>query len=73
MLTNPSQLHYAEFALHYELLKEHEREERKTEAWNYQLISHNEPIDPQGGKLNKKKQLFSNSSLYLTDYKQCGK
>lgn len=31
---NPSQLNYSEFGLHYELLKEHEKEELKTEARN---------------------------------------
>lgn len=66
-----SQLKYSEFGLHYELLKEHEKEELKTEARNYQLITHKEAIDPQGERLSKKKQLSHNSSLGLTGYKQC--
>ena len=69
--TNPSQLNYSEFGLHYELLKKHEKEKLKTEAWNYQLIVHKEAIDPKK-EGEKKKQLFSISSLCCTNYKQWG-
>ena len=69
--SNPSQLNYSEFGLHYELLKKHEKEKLKTEAWNYQLFIRKEAIDPKKeGK--KKKQLFSDSSLCCTNYKQWG-
>lgn len=30
----------------------------KTEAWNYQLITYQEAIDPQGGRPNKKETII---------------
>lgn len=69
--THPSQLHSAVCSILW-IIKRGEGGELKAEAWNYQLITHKEVVDLQGGRRNRKKQLFHKSSLRWTDYKQCG-